>query len=247
MNNNKQFTTKTEYQYTPETLLPVYSELFNQLCRELDPRIAALLRPRRTVARHGTCNDVLVWTINDRRQRQATFNPQFFGYAINRDSVRFESHSTSTDWVLKLHMNTVRMYHKGAEIRNHLINRIPPVIPTGFRWNQHERFLCVEWGFDFSGPPYDLVPLVLPRLRQLIEATWPVLEKLIQEYGDAPDTRRASSADARYISHKRAAKTPGVPNARALNRAIPLAWRGTILARHSGRCALCGRSLTGES
>jgi len=79
MNNNRQFATKTKYQYTPETLLAVYHELFNQLRKKLDPKIAALLRPRRTVTRHGTCNDVLVWTINDRRQRQLRSIRNFSG------------------------------------------------------------------------------------------------------------------------------------------------------------------------
>ena len=196
--------------------------------------------------RHGSCNAVLVWTINDRRQRQATFNPQFFAYAVNYDPLRFETHSTSTDWVVKLHMNTVRMYHKGKEIRGQLIKEMPRVIPTGFQWNQHERFLCIERGLNFSGSPSELVPLLLPRLKQLIVATWPVLDKLIRRYGDAPDTLRAVDADARYVSHKRVGKTPDMPNARALNRAIPYAMRQELLARYSWRCSLCGKSLKDE-
>ena len=123
--------------YAPENLLPAYKKLFSLLGKEL-PEVFPQLKGRRAVARHGSCSKVLVWTIKDKRQMAATSDPNHFGYSFNYDPVRYES--MDKDWVIKLHMNTTRIYHNAREVRDYLLREMPLACPKGFKILEHERY-----------------------------------------------------------------------------------------------------------
>jgi len=225
--------------YTPDALLPVYHKLFTDLIDELKEPLASLLKCRRIVSRHGTCNSVLQWSIWDRRQNEATLPPGFFSYWVNYDPDHFET--DRTDWMLKLHMNTVRIYQNQLDVRAYLLKRMPGVCPRGFQWAVHPRELRVEHPFDFSGLPAHLPGFLLSPLTRLIRATHPVLERLIEAFGQ-PLTReeRAKFIANRATLRIRAARGADVPNRAAYRHGIPRSLRDEVLARYGRMCAICG-------
>jgi 5-methylcytosine-specific restriction endonuclease McrA len=226
---------------TPETLIPVYRDLFENIQRKLPDQISEYLKCRRVVSRHGTCNSVLLWNIWDRRQRQATLPNLYFAYYINYDRDRFET--VETDWMLKLHMNTVRIYQSKVDVRKFLIKEIPKVLPKGFRWVEHPRELRVEWPFVISDRLESLSEELLAPAVELINSTHPVINRLINMLEPVEQAVRQEIIWGRNRIHAPATKGANVQNKAAYRHGIPPKLRIAVLNLYGHKCAICKTKL----
>ncbi len=228
--------------YTPETLLPAYQTLLTALRHQLPPAMAATLQGRRTVERHGTCSTVFLWTLWHAGQHRDVLPPVYTAWSVNYDPNHFETRHT--DWMLKFQCNTVRIYSDRLEPRAYLLERLPAVVPTGFDWHPHPRFLAIERGFDFDGAPASLPPLLLPWLASLVRAVHPVLDDFIERLGPPmPKQRRREFIASRNKPRARAGYGQGA----AYRHGISSALAEQVLALHGWRCALCGQPIQQEN
>lgn len=176
----------------------------------------------------------------------ATSNPGHFAYSFNYDPVRFES--KRKDWVVKLHMNTTRVYHNGVDVRRYLLERMPQACPKGFELEVHSRFVDVVHELDFSRSPEKLGDVLFEPALKLIKSTYPVLEHLFETFMiPMSEVQRAAVSNGRRPSRARATRGSLLIDKGLYSHSIPPKLRAKALAAAGGKCAICGAGLGEEA
>lgn len=224
-----------------ERLGQLWQETFARLLRELGEGFGKL-KCTRIPGRHGTCKEVLISRIYDRRQRVATIPWGFCCYALNYDPVDFET--TGHNWCLKLHFNTVRLYFGRRDEVAALIRReFPRICPPGFRHIDHPRQQVIEWQFTCHDGEAEAVRRAAARLPALLRATYPVLQKALAmaESSVLPRPQGEARGQGRGKVHAPAANRHSASLRRGMNRGIPPGLRRQIMERDLGVCQICRR------
>lgn len=233
-------TSDHESRYSREDLTRVFRDFLPRFVEALGPEIGPRIQARRSVARHGTDGRVMYWPFWDSCQRDLGIDSIHFTYAVSYDPVRFET--DHHDWAVVLHLNTVRSYYGPFDIRRYLAGSMEPVVPAGFRWQEHPRLFRVIREFPYDGPPEGLPEVVLKPLVRLVKATHPVLVGMYERIAaaNAKGARRAGEVAGRVKVTAKAANPdrPGDPG--EWNRGIPAVLREAVIERYGMLCHLCG-------
>lgn len=221
--------------YEPTTLLPVYHRLLAKAAERLPESMSAWLTPAQSVIRHGTHSSVLVWRCWHSRESAVGLDPLYCNWNLNFDPDHF--YSDREDWVLQWYINTYRVPRNNQAVRRHLESRLRTLAVPGFTLKEHPRELRLVREFDHPGSPGELVKRLSGPLARLIEATFPILEEVMDLVAGAsgPDLVKARKPGRT----SKAVSNAGGP----LSRAIPPALRRRVLEHHGWRCGICGGRL----
>lgn len=230
--------------FTPETLTPVITAMFEEVFHTLPPDISSRLKAATKVQRHGTFPQaVFECNIWDRLQPRDVLRRNYFNYNLVYD--RLHVYSSGFDWYLQWWANLTRIKHNRNEIESCLVEAMRPAPPPGFcfKMSSDGGALCWITYWDSPKSAAELVSRVQPLLRALILAMHPILIPIIDSfYSAASAAERGEIIRGKrpYVRHSDPAATKLVGD---LRRNPTGSQKRTILDQHDHKCAECERAL----
>jgi len=226
--------------FTPETLTPVFSKMFQNVLSTLPQDISSRLKTATKVQRHGTFPQaVFECNIWDRFQPRDVLRRNYFNYNLVYD--RFHVYSRGYDWYLQWWVNLTRIKHNRREIEAHLLHEMRRRVPPGFQFNIAPDGGALAWvdSWNTPGSVEALVARIQPSLRTLILAMHPIIVPVVDSFLSASDEAERGEiilGKRTYIRHSNPAATKLVGD---LRRYPTATQKRVILERYAHRCAEC--------